>query len=269
MKKLLAMMLVLSMIFALCGCGHQHTWTEATCTKPKTCSTCGETEGEALGHTWTEATCTTAKKCSLCGQIQGAPLGHSVEEWVTTKEASCAEKGSKEGTCTRCGEKVIEETPLLKHISGEWEVTSPATISLPGIRKRQCVNCGKTLATEYFELSYEEREAAYKQECVSVSYNDLARDPNLYKGKLVKVTGEVRSAKDASSEKYYCTYEVSIIKKAYGYSYSPSDEVKINYDGYGKTPRILADDIVTFWGEYKGLDDNSYPYILAEYIDIN
>ena len=45
--------------------------------------------------------------------------------------------------------------------------------------------------------------------------------------------------------------------------------VKINYDGYGKTPRILEDDIVTFWGEYKGLDDNSYPYILSEYIDIN
>ena len=27
-----------------------HTWVEATCTEPKTCSSCGETEGEALGH---------------------------------------------------------------------------------------------------------------------------------------------------------------------------------------------------------------------------
>lgn len=30
--------------------GHVHEWTEATCTKPKVCSTCGKTEGEPLGH---------------------------------------------------------------------------------------------------------------------------------------------------------------------------------------------------------------------------
>ena len=31
---------------------HEHTWVDATCTTPKTCSGCGETEGEALGHTY-------------------------------------------------------------------------------------------------------------------------------------------------------------------------------------------------------------------------
>ena len=31
---------------------HEHTWVDATCTAPKTCSGCGETEGEALGHTY-------------------------------------------------------------------------------------------------------------------------------------------------------------------------------------------------------------------------
>ena len=34
---------------------HEHSWTEATCTMPKTCTVCGETEGEALGHQWSEA----------------------------------------------------------------------------------------------------------------------------------------------------------------------------------------------------------------------
>lgn len=30
---------------------HEHDWVAATCTEPKTCADCGETEGDALGHT--------------------------------------------------------------------------------------------------------------------------------------------------------------------------------------------------------------------------
>ena len=50
-----------------------------TCTAPKTCSVCGETEGEALGHTEVideavDATCTEAgktegKHCDVCGEV--------------------------------------------------------------------------------------------------------------------------------------------------------------------------------------------------------
>ena len=29
---------------------HEHSWVDASCTAPKTCATCGETAGEALGH---------------------------------------------------------------------------------------------------------------------------------------------------------------------------------------------------------------------------
>jgi hypothetical protein len=29
---------------------HEHSWVDADCTTPKTCSICGKTEGEALGH---------------------------------------------------------------------------------------------------------------------------------------------------------------------------------------------------------------------------
>ena len=35
--------------------GHLHEWKEATCLEPKTCGSCGETEGTALGHGATEA----------------------------------------------------------------------------------------------------------------------------------------------------------------------------------------------------------------------
>lgn len=40
-----------------------HTWIEATCTEPKYCSICGETDGKALGHVWDEDV------CMVCGEI--------------------------------------------------------------------------------------------------------------------------------------------------------------------------------------------------------
>ncbi len=56
---------------------HKHDWVAATCTEPKTCADCGETEGEALGHTpgeweldepsYTTATVWLRQKCTVCG----------------------------------------------------------------------------------------------------------------------------------------------------------------------------------------------------------
>ncbi len=37
-----------------------HTWLDATCTEPKTCSVCQATEGDALGHSWGKWTVITA-----------------------------------------------------------------------------------------------------------------------------------------------------------------------------------------------------------------
>ncbi|MBO4374808.1 MAG: hypothetical protein J5829_06850 [Lachnospiraceae bacterium] len=63
-------------------CRDGHTWVEATCTKPKTCSVCGATEGEALGHEWDENTPNyqQAKTCSRCGQTEGNPLEAEFEK---------------------------------------------------------------------------------------------------------------------------------------------------------------------------------------------
>lgn len=48
MGKWLCGMSALAVCVMLTGCGHEHTWADATCTEPKTCSVCGETEGEVL-----------------------------------------------------------------------------------------------------------------------------------------------------------------------------------------------------------------------------
>ena len=53
---------------------HQHVWTDATHEEPKTCSECGETEGEALPHEWCKANYQEPKICELCGETEGEPL---------------------------------------------------------------------------------------------------------------------------------------------------------------------------------------------------
>lgn len=78
MKKVFALFLILSLVL-LSGCGHEHSWQEATCTQPKTCADCGETEGEALGHSPTEATVWEPSVCSLCGEVLGEKLPPAFE----------------------------------------------------------------------------------------------------------------------------------------------------------------------------------------------
>lgn len=67
-----------------------HSYTDATCTKPKMCIHCGDKIGVALGHDYQAATCTQAKRCKICGTREGMPLEHTVVN----------------GKCTSCGQKV-------------------------------------------------------------------------------------------------------------------------------------------------------------------
>ena len=46
---------------------HVHKWNDATCTAPKTCSVCGETEGDVLPHTYDND---YDADCNVCGAIR-------------------------------------------------------------------------------------------------------------------------------------------------------------------------------------------------------
>ena len=59
---MLAMALAIFTLVSLTACGHTHKWEDATCSAPKTCVGCGETEGEKLTHIPGEE-----GKCTLCG----------------------------------------------------------------------------------------------------------------------------------------------------------------------------------------------------------
>lgn len=79
MKRLFAMLLVLTMAVSMVGCGCNHQWQDATCQAPKTCTSCGETEGIVAEHTPGELvvsavdtdalTMTHDLPCEVCGEI--------------------------------------------------------------------------------------------------------------------------------------------------------------------------------------------------------
>lgn len=119
-RKYLSFIGILGICLMLTGCCISHDWQEATCTDPKSCSKCEETEGEALGHNWVEATCTEAKKCVVCGETEGVMLSHV---WV---DATCTEPK----TCSLCGEV---EGEALGHDLSEATYLQPATCTVCGV----------------------------------------------------------------------------------------------------------------------------------------
>ena len=97
MRRAITLLFALALTLGLGGCGHTHTWTEATCTQPKTCLEDGVTEGEPLGHDWRAATCTQPKTCARCGETEGAALGHRPLEADYWTPSLCAVCGAELG----------------------------------------------------------------------------------------------------------------------------------------------------------------------------
>lgn len=87
---------------------HTHTWAQATCTAPKTCKTCGVTEGNATDHDWQSATCLAPQTCKVCGTTIGSVTAHLYEN----------------GACKYCGDEkevVTGYTPVDIVINGKQE----------------------------------------------------------------------------------------------------------------------------------------------------
>lgn len=130
-----------------------HTWVDATCTAPKTCSTCNMTVGEKLDHTYmnyvsnNDATCTedgTKTGTCVCGEKntiadEGSALGHK-EETVVGKAPTCTETGLTDGKkCSVCGVTTVEqnEIPANGHKDDDGDYV--------------CDTCGENLCTDHNE----------------------------------------------------------------------------------------------------------------------
>ncbi len=104
-----------------------HSFVDATCTTPKTCTVCGVTEGEALGHDYvgviTKPTCTddgyTTYTCTVCNDSyiadKVAASGHDYDRNVYNPD--CVNGGYTVYTCSDCWDSYIaDRVDALGHV---------------------------------------------------------------------------------------------------------------------------------------------------------
>ena len=131
-KRIVSTVLLVLFCCTLSGCQCEHDWKEATCTSPKTCSICNETEGNALGHNWNAATCTNPEKCSRCEETRGITIDH---KWI---DATCLEPQK----CSICS---ATQGMALGHKEGDWKVVETDMVSASEVLKKHCIVCEEPL----------------------------------------------------------------------------------------------------------------------------
>ena len=168
MKKLICLALSAVMLLLATACGHEHTFADATCTEPKTCTECGETEGEANGHSFAEATCEKPKTCEVCGATEGEANGHSFAEATCEKPKTCEVCGATEGEalghlvsiglCSRCN-----------HIANSDDFDELLDMLESGTSYMNKASEAKDNASLYF--SYNDYDGMYECYCEIAKYN--------------------------------------------------------------------------------------------------
>ena len=183
---------------------HVHSWVEATCTAPKTCSACGETEGEALGHAYeavvTAPTCTeggyTTYTCSRCGDSYVADeteaLGHT-EEVIPAVAPTCTETGLTEGKkCSVCGEVTVAQEVV--PATGHTEEVIPAvaaTCTETGLTEgKKCAVCGEIIVAQ------EVVPATGHTEEIIPAVAPTCTETGLTEGKKCNLCGEITVAQE-------------------------------------------------------------------------
>ncbi len=138
----------------------------------------------------------------------------------------------------------------------------PASI---GANKNSQTSSNTSIQTESHDEttpSYTEEE--YKGMCQSISYEDIARDTNGLCGEYFTFTGEVIQVSDNM-------YRMNVTVDDYGYY---TDTILFSFNVTDE--RILEDDIITIWGQSKGLTtyktvlgaEVTIPEIEAKYVEI-
>lgn len=104
-------------------------------------------------------------------------------------------------------------------------------------------------------------EEEYKKNCKKYKYEDIARNPQNYEGKLVTFDGEVIQV----LEGYFNTvnFRINVTKNEYDFW---EDTVYASYTYSDGESKILEDDIVKFYGECEGT--TTYTSILGQKITV-
>ncbi len=83
----------------------------------------------AAGHDYGDADCTTPKTCKSCGVTDGNALGHSFTTYVSNNDATCTLDGTKTAKCDRCTETdtIVDIGSAVGHDYAAATCTAPKT----------------------------------------------------------------------------------------------------------------------------------------------
>jgi len=73
---------------------------------------CGEKDCQ---HNWLNATCSAPKTCTRCGETEGTVKEHIFGDWNVISEPTCTKQGGKSHVCSVCGKIEIEAIPMVNH----------------------------------------------------------------------------------------------------------------------------------------------------------
>ncbi len=292
-SSMLGMIITICLLFILFGCVNSlhsaeykadmksHAYVQvshetATCEKSGyteyVCDYCAKTKTDtipAIGHNFAEisnesATCETAgkvvKECLNCGTKESENIpatGHTMEE-VERKESTTSTTGYIIKTCRTCNKQETIELPRIVP-----ETTAPTTTP----------TTAPTIAPTTVPTPTVSPRDAYINSCTEGNYEEIARYPEKHKGEQVYFKGHIMSVSE-SIWGNSVTYLIQVTQGSYGIW---EDIVYVTYTRSADAPKILEDDIVTFYGKCMGDytyltvlgSTNTVPYVDAKYIDIH
>ena len=178
-------------------------------------------------------------------------------EYVETERvlSTCTEKGYVVYHCDLCENDKKETLGLKKHKYDEAETVSP-TCTENGYISYHCDLCGKDYKENLHSKGHKftngqcsmckfidiNSEAGYKLSCKHIEYEELSRNPDVYKGELIYFEGKV----------FQVDGDIYLIEVTKGEYNLWDDIVYVTYSLPKNSPKVLADDIVKFYGAYKG-----------------
>lgn len=124
----------------------------------------------------------------------------------------------------------------------DWTVTDPGELQDGQTSTFTIEYKGKTTT---LEITASQSEDSYKASAQDLSYDDLARNPDTHKGKVVHFKGEVIQVIEDNT---LTQYRISVTSTDYG---GWDDPIFVTFETDSNN-RFLEDDIVEFWGTSVG-----------------
>lgn len=109
-------------------------------------------------------------------------------------------------------------------------------------------------------------EQEFKDSCSTISFDDLSRNPDKYKGNNYKFTGEIIQVQEG----WFDTYDlrINVTKEEFEYIDDVlwTDTIYATVTIPDGEDKLLEDDVITFWGTCDG--DYSYTSVLGSKISL-